>query len=518
MDLTSLLNFKQNKFVVTVGDDGAIINYFQEGMLKARLFARLNHQEDYRNIKKLFAKDTKAGISILVDVIDQTCNLQSLPAVSRLSVGKLVESRLRKDFAPTDLKGAILMGREKTGRQDWNYIFVSAPLSEGLEEWINFFSNFPNEIKGIFMLPVESVSLVKRLETLNPGKEKSRWQFLVSHNRLGGFRLNVYLEGKLFFTRLVHASLEHSPEMLAGSLEQEILNTLEYLRRTSLEEDETVETYAIVSHAIKQTLETMNIAGARLQVFSPYDVSQAIDLPHAAKKEDRFADIILATSFIYSLPVIKCHTRETQKLAYMSLVHRLSLAATATLVPLILFFSLMAFVDLLGANQKVDKALIEKKRLDVEWAKVQKDIELYQTEDKAKINDIISLYKLLSGESFTPLTIAEQFGNAQGEFAQVRSFNWQFKQGVRRFGKQEPDQTYSMFSIDFINDKEGFDQLFEDFDSFTTQLKETFAQYDVEYSRLPEKLSFKDRKTTIPIKITITGPKPLDAKHKRTRG
>ena len=64
-----------------------------------------------------------------IDSIDQVFVQQTLPPVSSMSVQKLINRRLEREFKPEDIKGALVLGKEKTGRKDWNFLMVSVEKS-----------------------------------------------------------------------------------------------------------------------------------------------------------------------------------------------------------------------------------------------------------------------------------------------------------------------------------------------------------------------------------------------------
>src|SRR5688572_30641217 len=110
---------KKEHFTLFVGDDGAILVYMEGRTVVRRLFAPTATLDHTRTMTELMAQHPKAPIRILMDVIDQQYIRQTFPPVSPLSVGGLVDRRLKRDFPAEDLKGAIRLGREATARKDW---------------------------------------------------------------------------------------------------------------------------------------------------------------------------------------------------------------------------------------------------------------------------------------------------------------------------------------------------------------------------------------------------------------
>ncbi len=106
------------KFVLFhYGDEGAILIYNQGKTVQSRQFGPDASQQGLNELSQSLAKDPRAPMMIVIDTMDQSYVQQTLPPVSSLSVNKLIKHRLARDFGANDIKGAILLGREKTGRK-----------------------------------------------------------------------------------------------------------------------------------------------------------------------------------------------------------------------------------------------------------------------------------------------------------------------------------------------------------------------------------------------------------------
>lgn len=522
-----------HRFVLSVGDQGAILSYFHRKKLMKRLFASACDPDRTEEFVALLKKYPAAPISILVDVMDQSYVQNALPPVGVLSIGKLVKQRLKRDFSPTDLTGAIQLGRSKEGRKDWNYLLISVPMVAPLTEWVEFVYNLPNRCDGIYLLPVESVSLIKKLgQTIlktNKDKKLAEWQLLGCHDKVGGFRQVVTHNGKVVFTRMVSSALDNFADIVAGNIEQEVLNTLEYLKRISLNDGSGIDIHISIADDIKQCIDPNNFKGSDVFLYTPYDLALALDSPDAASDEDKFIDTVFASNFIKHSPSLKLSTKPIERFNNLYQIERVAISLASIAIPVMFIFNGMAAYDIIQVGDEI-KYLEEKKRAaDARWQLESKNFGDYDIETATKISNITELYKVLSGDATSPLEVIRKFGNVIEESVQVKSIAWKLSENTAAGSNNAPN-TINMdgmggeaggsgsnnqtnrnpieLSIDvlFVNKGTGFDSLFADFNNFSSLLKSTFSDYEVTHTQLPSKISFQQSNEGIPIQITIKGP------------
>lgn len=519
----------RSSFVLSVGDEGAILCYVKNGVLTQRLFSTLTSAPDKQAFQKLLLGDPHAPVHILLDVIDQSCSQQSLPAVSSLTINKLVKKRLDRDFTATDLRGAIPQGREKNGRHDWRFLFVSTPTASPLTDWIEFLMGFPNRISGISLLPVEALSFVKtllkkeaeseapatakkaRLSKIFPSKKaiptanKANWHFITFHNKISGFRQVVFKDNQLVFTRLVQSPQDASAPLVAGALEQETINTLEYLRRLSFNDDDSIDIYIIAAQEILSVSDNKTLQGQRLLRFTPHEMAQKLGLKGATQAADRFADVLFATHFSKSRRILNLQNNLMKQYAVLHYAAVVAKIFAVSLIPFMLLYILGVAVDIWTREKNISFAESQTKKLTALHTKRLQEAPDYNEENANKISDMVVLYNLLSGASFSPLTLLSDFNTIRGPYITVKSYEWSLNTQTPS-PNAIPDFTTSL-SIEFSAKDSSFDDLFNNFDAFSQRLEKTFAPpYKMEYSRLPERIAFTDREKVIPIQITISGP------------
>jgi uncharacterized coiled-coil protein SlyX len=294
-----LKSSKGQKFILLIGDEGAILVYLKDNAVQSRHFVPDASPQNLEELQQAFAVDTKAPLIIVIDTMDQSFVQQTLPPVSALSINKLIKRRLDRDFGANDIKGAMVLGREEGGRKDWNFLMVSLEKTPQLSVWFNFAFELPNSFRGIYLLSVESEIIVKNLEqALGIPKEGtgSAWKFFVTHNKVGGFRQVILHNGKLIFTRLAQAIGESTPEVIAGNIEQEMLSTIEYMKRLSFDPATGLDIYIVASSAIKDIIDKNRFNATSISIFTPFEIAQFFGIEGATQPGDQFGDVILAAA------------------------------------------------------------------------------------------------------------------------------------------------------------------------------------------------------------------------------
>lgn len=290
----------KKRFILLIGDEGAILIFMQGAKVLRRLFAPSASPSHSEAISEIMKSNPSVSVTLLMDVIDQQYVPHTFPPVSALSVGGLVKRRQDRDFQPEDLKGALQIGRDKTGRKEWKYLLVALAKTPLLGEWLDVILNLPNEMKGIYLVPVEAENYLTMLSKKLTEQKPKPWRLLLSHNKVSGFRQVVTHNGKLIFTRVSQAIDDAIPAVIAGNIEQEIINTMEYLKRLEFRDNAELEATVIVSQDVIDLLDLGRFNFARTSILSPLSVAETLGLEQAALSADRFGDVVMASAFAVS--------------------------------------------------------------------------------------------------------------------------------------------------------------------------------------------------------------------------
>lgn len=456
---------KKGKFILSVGDEGGILTYVQGKAVARRMYAPSAGYSDTKAFLELFDSDKAAPISMVVDVMDQSYVQQSLPPVSSLSINNLIKRKMERDFAAEDLKGALQIGREKEGRRDWKYLFVTLSRSPQLESWLDLVIELPNRFEGIYLLPVEAENFMHRLREGLKGKTAKKpkakklkkgeqpaaeaapepvqapaagvevdavWQLLVAHNKVGGFRQVVLKNGKLIFARLAQPIGDNQPEVIAGNIEQEISVTSEYLKRLGYSDDQGMDVYVITSEYIKASIDRNNINASAAYILTPYEASLKIGLEGAAEPNDQFADVLMATSFATAKKrLLKLETKQQEQLnkLYTTLIGVKAGAALATVAAI----GAIGYYGMLipGAQDEIATNESQIRAAEQDLSRV-KEQEKSLPDNLEKITDLVAMHQLLTNLGLSPSEVLQKLAQVTlpEHRLYLQSIDWKSRDSV----------------------------------------------------------------------------------------
>lgn len=295
--IKSLINHRLHKksICLNIGDEGVVLSHFEGKNLLERHFAKHSSPNDKKNLVDIVNNNSDAKIFILIDTLEQSFTVEEFPPVSKLSIKQLVKNKTYRDIS-NNLKGFHYINRNELMNDEWRYLIINANVDKNIEEWLNIASQDILRFGGIFSLPLEAASLIAQANKKIYEKQPPRWQIALFHNKSGGFRQIVLDNGKLFMSRLVNDEGSKDAEVTVGNIEQEILNTIEYLKRIIYKENERLEVVAIVGNDLKKHLQKVKLPVDNILIFSPHEMGEKIGLHNIVYQDDRFSDI-LCTGF-----------------------------------------------------------------------------------------------------------------------------------------------------------------------------------------------------------------------------
>lgn len=513
----------KHTITVIISGESAIFCLMNGTEIKYRVFcANLDHAPR-TELPDMLHKFPLAPVYVLVDTPEQNYTRQSMPGVSAMGISKLVNKRLTRDYPEEDLKGAIACGREKTGRRDWQYLFVHAPMTDDLRDWLGFLAKKSNPFMGIFLLPLESAHMIRTLRKAEEKDKKKRgdkavkgkkggkskeetaeWTFLSLTQKSGGIRQIVFRNDQVFFTRYVRYQINSVPEVLAGVIEQEMVNTTDYLRRLSYNENEEARALIVTSNEIKTALSGGEIAGMRADIYSPYEFSVKTGLAGVCRLEDKYADILAAAIFLKYKPHLKLFTPPLKKNNTIYNAGKVMRYAAASLVPV--FFAVSGYLGWSILNVKEEAAGLENRKVTLN-KQMKEEINASEKVDKEKAERVLSgvaLYQELDKQSSAaPETILKALASVNDPSMRVNNLRWNYTPAEKRGRGFTEESEKAQVSLDFYNQGQSPDSLFNNFELFTQKVSGAFEEYDVQYSKLPDRLTFDSTTNIVPVTLTI---------------
>ncbi len=492
------LSFKPssgNRYVLFIGDEGAILVYMKGSAVQSRQFVPDASMQSLGEFRQTLSKDQDAPILMVLDNMDQTYLQQTLPPVSSLSVSKLVKRRLDREFGSMEIKGALTLGRETTGRKDWNFIMVAVEKNPQLTAWLEFVEALPNHFRGIRLLSVEAENIVKYIDRsagINNTDKEPKWKFFVSHNKVGGFRQVILRNGRIVFTRLAQPIGESNTEMVAGNIEQEMQSTIEYMKRLSFNAQEGLAIYIVASAGIKSSIDRNKFSAAEMHVFTPYELAQQMGIEGATQPTDQFGDVILAATIGCSrkfvLPLGTTLSKHVDQYRMLISAQRM---VTGTLAVGIVGYAAVLGFDMFTMSQDAGdmEDNIRSQQVRVETLKQ----EINRSDiDIEKANDLLDLYIQLQKEKFSPAPFISRIMPIKQSPVWVKEINWQLTSTIANPGflagadKSSEQVELEVEFLDVIKDKKAFKLASK---KVLDDLKSWLPGYDVVYKTLPAAFS-----------------------------
>jgi hypothetical protein len=231
-------------------------------------------------------------------------------------------------------------------------------------------------------------------------------------------------DGKLVFTRVTQAIDDAIPAVISGNIEQEVINTVEYLRRLGFHDSGTLDAYVISSPDVRDALDMKRFNFGSSTVLTPLDVAELLDLEQAALSADRFGDVVMASAICrMNKRLLKLSTAYADKLAKFYLINR-GMQAVAALAALALIG--LGAQNIMGVLQdKKHIAETELKRQGLQEALNRGKSTVSQlNKDVAFKTAVVAVHDAYFKTRVTPLDFLGKLTGALSPEHRVTEFEW----------------------------------------------------------------------------------------------
>ena len=489
------------KYAIILGDEGAILIYVVGKVVQSRNFIAHANTENLKEFESILSKNTKAPIFMIIDSMDQSFIQQSLPPISPLGVKKLIKRRLDRDLGADVIKGYVLLERDETGRRDWNFLMVSLENNPNLNLWFEFVERVENRLSGIYLLSVEAENIVKNIDIAIglPRRSKknptgSEWKFFVTHNKVGGFRQVILKDGRIIFTRLTQPVGEVTTDVIAGNIEQEMMSTVEYMKRLTFNPQQGLDIYIVASSDINKSLDVSRISAANVFKFTPFEVAEFFGISGAAQSSDQFGDVIMAAyiacSKVHRLVLTLPKALKVNQL-YNFVKYQRTFAGLAVLGMIV--YSGILTLGLMNKYSEIEnleqRKIIQQRKLD----EINQDIKKSGI-DIQKVSDTVLLYNQLISEAHSPLPLLARLRAAIMAPIVMADVFWQGP-ALDTSGAISPESTAKGDSVLLVlrfPEVSGTDEAFKSVaKKVLLDVRAAFPEYEVVYTKLPDAISKK---------------------------
>jgi cell division protein FtsB len=402
-----------------------------------------------------------------------------------------------------------------------------------LQKWIAFVVERANPFKGMGLIPLEAQPFITACEKAILLKERgkggdltlSEWQLMVNHHKVGGFRQIVLHKGKLIFTRMAQPIGESMPEVIAGNIEQEITNTIEYLKRLGLQGPDFMSVVIVAAEDIKKVLDSKRIKAGSYHFFTPFELAELLAITDAAQPEDQFGDVVIS--------------------AFVGKRSKLMLSLTTTYIRKLLNYSRYIMATRLAAALGILGILGWAGSSGYDIYTTKNDIEALQATQsslQAKLNatkqraqslpkninaytDLETIARLYSKRRIDPMLFISNFADALEDDALVSSYQWNLSSPMDVTKDADKRQVKAEIQIRMTAPLEPHNVFIAEAETVLARISAKLPDYDVSHPPLPGVLpENQDLKTIIDdtnntvsptattltdntVKLTITGPK-----------
>jgi hypothetical protein len=540
------LRNNSGRFLVSIGEEGVVLAYLLDGKVQHKLFVRKIDEKDTEKLFEIFAKDKQAMVSIYIDTLDQAYILKSLPGVNSIAINKVAKKQLDREVPEGYLKALLQVGRSNIARKDWLYVFISTAFEGKIKTWIDYFIQFPNVIEGIYFLPVEVGAVMDRLHRKKlaegPLKEKllnqlrglfqqnttstiGNWSLFIAQHKSGGFRQIVFQGNKVIFTRLLDNINDPNPQVVAGNIEQEIVNALEYLSRiapgSSIGE---VIVHIAIASDISKMIRKNKLQTKQINIYTPYELAKELDCSTSVGEKDRFSDpLLLAAIAKYGQNIIKLHTPLTKKVYNFTRTVNVIAQGMKALAPIILLIALYLGIRGISYTQTANaiQSTIEVQKQQLDARRQLHDQEVAKVPDIKKIYEIVEFHNYFKAEGGDKIFgIINSLARIMPTYMAIKKISWKYKD-PRYFKKreaangspltsQEQEENFEVIlNLSFVHNG-NYEDLQGNYNKYVESLKKSFEKCTIRVSKLPADIAFSDAMGTVEIIANITFSQPYE--------
>jgi len=186
-----------------------------------------NSDSGFRHFSSYLEKSPVLRALMVVDVIEEEFDTDSLPKVSGSDRKSLIERRLKKRFSRTPYRNGVFLGGRRRRSDDFNVVFSAITNHELIEPWLEVLAQQKSPLVGVTSIPLISMDLLRQFE-----KPAENSLFLTEHQ--GGRLRMVFAKGgqpvSARLSRVSHSSVEEH----GRSLVSEIVQSRNFLERSRM--------------------------------------------------------------------------------------------------------------------------------------------------------------------------------------------------------------------------------------------------------------------------------------------
>ncbi|MDN5248446.1 MAG: hypothetical protein QWI36_04910 [Wolbachia endosymbiont of Tyrophagus putrescentiae] len=409
----------KSKFMLSIGEEGAILLYFQNNTLNKRYFIKSKNSSVISDLRSCLADDRKAPLYLVLNHADQNYMLHSIPDVNRISAYLLAKTKVEHFANQYDINSALLIEKPGKYNSNWWYLLVLSKTQSMIRYWLDMLVDIGSNFKGILMLPIEMGNIAKKILHENP----NHWKIMVASTKTSGYRQIVMKDEKIVFTRLIPFTGDNLPGIIAGGIYQEVKNTVQSLTKFGFKRDDPIDLCLIVQEDVKDSLSVINFSENSVSILTPYELNELLKLELAISEKDKFCDTVILFHSFKNKPTAVFHTKETKEFYLFNFLY-INSPSFFLFLTLGLIMANVFYLSNLSSNVRITGDLKMKEHLlDGQLTQLTKNNNTKKMDDNFSF---INVNNVLSKIEYSPLTQIRYVEKLKISDVELQSFEWSY--------------------------------------------------------------------------------------------
>ena len=509
------MSFKKEGFTIIIGNDGSIVSLNKDKSVISKVFLASLTKENKDALIKMFNKRKSAPIYIMIDNSEQNYSNKSYPPLNSFDLKKIIARNEKKEAQianQTNVLTRHIVNKNKVTNK-WDCVHISLPYNKEIEGWVNFLlQDVNNPIAGIYMLPVEAVSLAQKISvTYNTKNKKSKVKqsdkvvILIVQSKVSGIRQVVFSKERIVFTRLI--KYDYEDPSFVKNFEQDIFRTGEYLKRIlPALGTKDIEIINILPRSILEKIDKLTVDSDQFSNYTPREAAIKIGYKDILPKNSQFTDILLANVFFNSKKSLRFSNKGIRNLSIFGLINQSFVFINSIMLLGLILFILFIRVEQSNNDEKIKNINIEKNTVEEQLQEIKAKAigNKNNSQDNVNINKIIEFGQFdeaLEDNKIEPMSLYNKLDFIARNNATVSKVDFSNSFVLRN--KRSSDDFELSVEGDINNNSGDVDDLFEIYDKLMLDAKNSFEGFTIESSELPQNIDFSKKYYSVPFSLKI---------------
>lgn len=183
-----------SKIILSISSKQATVGLWRLGrFVSCTQFA--NDEAGLAKYQLFLSSHPNTPVHIIVDAVEEDYRLESMPHSSGRARNEMLQRKLGQLYRNSNYRAAQVIGRETEKRRDDRILMMALTSTELLTPWLSILEEFEAPIAGVYLLPMVSQLLVKKLKLKEPN-------LLLMTRETAGLRLSYFAGNQLRISRI----------------------------------------------------------------------------------------------------------------------------------------------------------------------------------------------------------------------------------------------------------------------------------------------------------------------------